>query len=97
MTGQAGSRAGGARPAICNQACGCGWGIVKAQARSRELAERGLCARSRAALAPGGEYDLARRGTGVPGPLTVSEHLELLASGEVLAGTAGTCRCWITP
>jgi hypothetical protein len=73
------------RPTTYHEASGSGWDFVKAQARYRELTERGLYARSRAALEARGEYDPARHGTRVPEPLTVSEHLELLANGEVLA------------
>ena len=58
---------------------------MKAQARYRELTDRGLYARSRAALEASGEYDPAKHGTRTPEPLTMSEHLELLANGEVLA------------
>jgi hypothetical protein len=85
MTDQTDSRPGGTRPTTYNEASGYGWDIVKAQARYRELTERGLYARSRAALEARGEYDPAKHGTRVPEPLTVSEHLELLANGEVLA------------
>jgi len=58
---------------------------VKAQARYEELTDRDLYARSREALEARGEYDPARHGTRTPEPLTVSERLELLANGEVLA------------
>jgi hypothetical protein len=73
------------RPTTYNEASGHDWDIVKAQARYRQLTERGLYARSRAALEARGEYDPAKHGTRFPEPLTASEHLELLANGEVLA------------
>ena len=85
MTDQNGSRPGGTRPATYREAAGSGWDIVQAQARYEELTVRDLYARSRAALEASGEYDPARHGTRTPEPLTVSEHLELLANGEVLA------------
>ena len=58
---------------------------MKAQARYEELTDRDLYARSRAELEARGEYDPAKHGTAAPEPLTVSERLELLANGEVLA------------
>ena len=85
VTDQNDSRPGGTRPATYHEADGIDWDIVKAQARYEELTDRDLYARSRAALEARGEYDPARRGTRTPEPLTVSEHLELLANGEALA------------
>jgi len=85
VTDHSDSRPGGTGPTTCNEAEGYDWDIVKAQARYHELTDRDLYARSRATLEERGEYDPARHGTGEPEPLTVSERLELLASGEVLA------------
>ena len=85
MTHQSDSRPGGAGPTTYDEASGYDWDIVKAQARYEELTDRDLYARSRAALEARGEYDPARHGTATPEPLTVSERLELLANGEVLA------------
>ena len=85
MTDQNDNRPGGTRPTTYNEADGIDWDIVKAQARYEELTDRDLYARSRAVLEARGEYDPARHGTTTPEPLTVSERLELLANGEVLA------------
>lgn len=85
MTDQNDSRPGGAGPTTYDEASGYHWDIVKAQARYEELTDRDLYARSRAELEARGEYDPARHGTAAPEPLTVSERLELLANGEVLA------------
>jgi hypothetical protein len=85
VTDQNDNRPGGTRPATYREASGCDWDIVKAQARYEELTVRDLYARSRAELEARGEYDPAKHGTAVPEPLTVSEHLELLANGEALA------------
>ena len=80
-----GQQAPALRPTTYNEASGYDWDIVKAQARYEELTDRDLYARSRATLEARGEYDPARHGTAVPEPLTVGEHLELLANGEALA------------
>ena len=85
MTDQNDNRPGGTGPATYHEADGIDWDIVKAQARYEELTDRDLYARSRAALDARGEYDPAKHGTAVPEPLTVSERLEVLANGEVLA------------
>jgi hypothetical protein len=58
---------------------------VDARRRYDELTQRDLTARSRATLQAHGEYDPARHGALDAEPLTVSEHLEVLANGEVLA------------
>ena len=85
MTDQNDIRLGGTRPITYKEAVGYDWDILKAQARYEELTDRDLYVRSRAALEARGEYDSARHGTRTPEPLTASERLELLASGEVLA------------
>jgi hypothetical protein len=57
-----------------------------ARERFEELAVREVSARAFMALAARGDYD--RRAHGDPGrsrPLTVTEHLELLAAGELLS------------
>jgi hypothetical protein len=79
------SDAAGRRPTTYNEASGYDWDIVKAQARYEELTVRDLYARSRTELEARGEYNPAQHGTATPEPLTVSERLELLANGEVLA------------
>ena len=85
MTDQTDGRASGTGPTTYNEASGYDWDIVKAQARYEELTDRDLYARGRADLEARGQYDPAKHGTAVPEPLTVSERLELLANGEVLA------------
>jgi hypothetical protein len=61
-------------------------GIIEARERFDELTSRDLMARSLATLKARGTYDPAKHAD--PGqyqPLTVAEHLEVLAYGEVLA------------
>ena len=53
--------------------------------RYDELTQRDLHARSIAILKARGEYDPARHGHDDTEPLTLSEHLEVLANGEVVA------------
>lgn len=58
----------------------------EAQERFEELAVRDVSARAFLALAARGDYDPRIHGTaGGPGELTVTEHMELLAAGELLA------------
>jgi hypothetical protein len=85
VTDQNDNRPGGTGPATYREADGIDRDIVKAQARYEDLTDRDLYARSRAVLEARGEYDPAKHGAAVPEPLTASERLELLASGEVLA------------
>ena len=73
------------RPTTYHEASGYDWDIVKAQAQYEELTDRDLYARSRAELEARGEYNPAKHGTATPEPLTLSEHLEVLANGEVVA------------
>jgi hypothetical protein len=57
-----------------------------ARERFEELAVRDVSARAFAALVARGDYDPRIHGdAGGSGPLTVTEHLELLAAGELLA------------
>jgi hypothetical protein len=61
-------------------------GITEAHERFDELTARELMARSLATLKARGAYDPARHpDPGKYQPLTVAEHLEVLAFGEVLA------------
>ncbi|HEX3922109.1 MAG TPA: hypothetical protein VHY31_07475 [Streptosporangiaceae bacterium] len=59
--------------------------MVDARRRYDELTERDLTAWSRATLQAHGECGPARHAVLDAGPLTVSEHLEVLANGELLA------------
>ena len=59
--------------------------IVDALRRYDELTQRDLSARSRMTLQERGEYDPGRHAMLDAEPLSISEHLELLANGEVLA------------
>jgi hypothetical protein len=56
-----------------------------AQKRHDELTQRAALAHARAALRARGELDPARHGTEDYEPLNVDEHLEVLATGEVVA------------
>jgi len=58
---------------------------LNARDRYDELTQRDLSARARATLVARGEYDPAKHGTANPEPLTLTEHLEVLANGEVVA------------
>jgi hypothetical protein len=58
-----------------------------AQKRHDELTQRAVLARARAALRARGELDPARHGTEEYEPLNVDEHLEVLATGELVART----------
>ncbi|GAA4196183.1 hypothetical protein GCM10022252_43100 [Streptosporangium oxazolinicum] len=55
--------------------------------RYNELAARNASARARAELMARGTYDPTRHGTEDRPPLTVAEHLELLALAESIART----------
>jgi hypothetical protein len=50
-----------------------------------ELTQRDLSARARATLVARCEYDPEKHGKSNPEPLTLTEHLEVLANGEVVA------------
>jgi len=56
-----------------------------AQERHHQLTQRDALARAKATLKARGEYDPARHGTAEHEPLSVDEHLEVLATGEVVA------------
>ena len=58
---------------------------LDARDRYDELTQRDLSARARATLVARGEYDPAKHGSANPEPLTLSEYLEVLANGEVVA------------
>jgi hypothetical protein len=58
---------------------------LDARDRYDELTQRDLSARSRAILVARGEYDPTKHGTADLEPLTLTEHLEVLANGEVVA------------
>ncbi len=60
-------------------------GTSDARERHEELRQRDLLARSYAILKARGEYDPHKHGAGNTEPLTAAEHLEILATGEVLA------------
>lgn len=58
---------------------------LDARDRYDELTQRDLSARVRATLVEMGEYDPVKHGSANPEPLTLTEHLEVLANGEVVA------------
>jgi hypothetical protein len=58
---------------------------LDARDRYDELTQRDLSARARAILVARGEYDPQKHGTCGPERLTLTEHLEVLANGEVVA------------
>lgn len=58
---------------------------LDARDRYHELTQRDLMARSIATLKARGEYDPVKHGSDGHAPLTLGEHLEVLANGEVVA------------
>ena len=56
-----------------------------AQKRHDQLTQQDALARAKATLIARGEYDPAKHGTEEHEPLSVDEHLEVLATGEVVA------------
>jgi hypothetical protein len=58
---------------------------LDARDRYDELIQRDLSARVRVTLVEMGEYDPVKHGSADPEPLTLREHLEVLANGEVVA------------
>jgi hypothetical protein len=56
-----------------------------AQERHHQLTQRDALARAKATLKARGEYDPAKHGTEEHEPLSVDEHLEVLATGAVVA------------
>jgi len=75
----------GARPVTYRQVTGNGRTWLDARDRWEELDQRHHLARARASLKARGEYDPAKHGTREYEPLTLHEHLEVLASGEAVA------------
>lgn len=73
------------RPTTYHEATRTGRTWLDARDRWDELTQRDLSARARAKLVARGEYDPARHGTADPEPLSLSEHLEVLANGEAVA------------
>jgi hypothetical protein len=73
------------RPTTYHEASRTGRTWLDARDRWDELTRRDLSARARATLVARGQFDPARHGTADPEPLTLAEHLEVLASGEVVA------------
>jgi hypothetical protein len=70
------------------------YNIVTARERYEELTDRDMCARAAAQLRERGQFDPGNLGhqlVAAREPLTVTEHLELIAIGEVLA------RCYRHP
>jgi hypothetical protein len=60
-------------------------GTTGPRKRFEDLTMRDLLSRARAMLRARGEFDPALHGTEEQAPLTVEEHLEILAAGELLA------------
>jgi hypothetical protein len=85
MTDQAGTGSREAQPITYHEASGAYPSTAPARERHDELTMRGELARAYAALRARGEYDPAKQGPGDDEPLTLAEHLEVLATGEVVA------------
>jgi hypothetical protein len=75
----------GARPVTQWQATSDGRTWLDARDRYDELTQRDLSARARAILVARGEYDPEKHGRSDPAPLSLHEHLEVLANGEAVA------------
>jgi hypothetical protein len=75
------------RPTTYNEASSVYRYTGDAQKRHDELTQRAALAHARAALRARGELDPARHGTEEYEPLNVDEHLEVLATGELVART----------
>jgi hypothetical protein len=73
------------RPVTFHGASGSGRTWLDARDRYDELTQRDLLARARATLVARGTYDPAVHGTAEHTPLSLAEHLEVLANGEVVA------------
>jgi hypothetical protein len=58
-----------------------------ARERHDDLTHRRILAQARATLIARGEYDPAKHGTEEHEPLSVDEHLEVIATGEIVART----------
>ena len=87
MTGQADNGTVAAeRPITYHESTEVGRTWLDARDRYDELTQRDLLARARAKLKAHGEYDPAKHGTDPdPKPLTLREHLEVLANGDAVA------------
>jgi hypothetical protein len=85
MTDQGDGTAAVEGPITCYEVTGHGRTWLDARDRYDELTRRDLHARSIATLKARGDYDPAKHGTGDPQPLTLREHLEVLANGEAVA------------
>jgi hypothetical protein len=85
MTDQTDSGGREARPTTYHEASSTYSYSGDARERHDELTQRELLARSYATLRARGEYDPAEHGTGDTGPLTLAEHLEVIATGEIVA------------
>jgi hypothetical protein len=85
MTDQADTGSREARPVSYYLTPGDGRTWLDARDRYDELTQRDLSARARATLVARGEYDPKKHGRSNPEPLTLTEHLEVLANGEVVA------------
>lgn len=72
-------------PVTYHAVTGSGRTWLDARDRYDELTQRHHLARTTATLKARGEYDPARHGTAEHAPLTLAEHLEVLANGEVVA------------
>ena len=75
----------GARPITHWDVTSNGRTWLDARDRYDELSQRDLSARARAILVARGEYDPEKHGSSDPAPLTMHEHLEVLANGEAVA------------
>lgn len=75
----------GARPVSYYDRTSSGRTWLDARDRYDELTQRDLSARARATLVARGEYDPEKHGPSDPEPLTLSEHLEVLADGETVS------------
>lgn len=75
----------GARPVAYYKVTMNGRTWLDAKERYDDLSLRDLLARSRAKLEARGEYDPAKHGTEDREPLSLHEHLEVLANGAVVA------------
>jgi len=73
------------RPATYYQASSAYRHTGDARERHDELTHRRILAQARATLIARGDYDPARHGTEDHDPLSVDEHLEVIATGEVVA------------
>jgi len=75
----------GARPVTHWDVTSNGRTWLDARDRYDELSQRDLSARARAILVARGEYDPEKHGSSDPAPLSLHEHLEVLANGEAVA------------